>query len=100
MENIAYVIFGADITRFLQYFNNISDRFRNILAVLQYFQGIFLQYCINISVLCGIWYAEKWSPEKRSPAKMVPRKMVPGKMIPEKNGSWINGPREKWSPEK
>ena len=28
-----------------QYFNNINDRFRNILAFLQYF--------LNISVLCG-----------------------------------------------
>ena len=34
-------------------FNNISDRFRNISAILQYFQGIFLQYCLNILVLCG-----------------------------------------------
>ena len=32
---------------------NISDRVRNILAILQYFQGIFLQYFLNISVLCG-----------------------------------------------
>ena len=50
LANIAYVIFCADIARLLQYFNNISDRFRNILAILQYFQGIFLQYCLNISV--------------------------------------------------
>ena len=52
MENIAYVIFCADIARLLQYFNNISDRFRSILVIIQYFQGIFLQYCLNISVLC------------------------------------------------
>ena len=53
LENIAYIIFCADIASFLQYFNNISDRFRNVLAILQYFQGIFQQFCINISVLCG-----------------------------------------------
>ena len=33
---------------------NISDRFRNILEILQYFQRIFLQYYLNISVLCEI----------------------------------------------
>ena len=47
------VIFCADIARLLQYFNNISDRFRNILAILQYFQEIFLQYFINDPVLSG-----------------------------------------------
>ena len=52
-ENIAYVIFCADVARLLQYFNNISDKFWNILAILQYFQGIFLKYCLNISVLYG-----------------------------------------------
>ena len=41
MENIANVIFCADIARLFQYFNNISDRFRNILAILQYFEAIF-----------------------------------------------------------
>ena len=53
LENIAYVIFYADTARLLQYFNNISDRFRNILEIFQYFQQVFLQYCLNISVLCG-----------------------------------------------
>ena len=53
LEYIAYVIFCADIERLLQYFNNISDRFRNILAIVQYFQEIFLQYFLNIWVLCG-----------------------------------------------
>ena len=43
MVNPAYVIFCADITRLLQYFNNIGDRFRNILAILK--------YLLNISVL-------------------------------------------------
>ena len=47
------VIFCADIARLLQYFNNIIDRFRNLLAILQYFQEIFLQFCLNIFVLCG-----------------------------------------------
>ena len=47
------IFFSADIARLLQYFNNISDRFRNILAILQYVQGILLQYFLNISVLCG-----------------------------------------------
>ena len=46
-------MFCADIARLLQYFTNISDRFRNILAILQYFQGIFRKYCRNIPVLCG-----------------------------------------------
>ena len=41
LENIAYVIFCADIARLLQNFNNISNRFRNVLKILQYFQGIF-----------------------------------------------------------
>ena len=49
---ILHALFCADIARLLQYFNNISDRFRNILVILQYFQEIFLQYCLNISVLC------------------------------------------------
>ena len=40
----------------LQYFNNIIDRFQNILAILQYFQEIFLHYCLNISVLCGFLF--------------------------------------------
>ena len=40
-----YCIFYADIAILLQYFNNISDRFWNILAILQ--------YCLNMSVLCG-----------------------------------------------
>ena len=44
----------CDIARLLQYFSNISDRFRNILAILQYFQAIFIQYFLNISVLCEI----------------------------------------------
>ena len=51
---IPYVVFCADIARLLEYFKNISDRFRNILLILEYFHGIFLQYGLNISVLCGI----------------------------------------------
>ena len=35
----------------LKYFKNITERFRTISAILQYFQGIFLKYCLNISVL-------------------------------------------------
>ena len=35
--------------------NNISDGLRNILAILQYFQRIFLQYCLNISVQLQIF---------------------------------------------
>ena len=34
-------IFCVDISRLFQYFNNISDRFQNILAILQYFQEYF-----------------------------------------------------------
>ena len=48
-----HYIFCADIARLLQYLNKISDSFRIFLAILQYFQRIFLQYCLNISVLCG-----------------------------------------------
>ena len=59
LKNIAYVIFCTDIARLLQYFNNISDKFRNILVILQYFQGIVLQYFLNISVLCGYWSLKK-----------------------------------------
>ena len=40
MENIAYVKFYVNIARLLQYFNNISDKFRNILVILQYFYNI------------------------------------------------------------
>ena len=54
-ENIAYSIFYTEITRLLQYFINTSDRFRNILSILQYFEGIFLQYFLNISVLCWLY---------------------------------------------
>ena len=53
MKSIAYVILCAAIVGLLQYFNNISDRFLNILAIFQYFQGSFLQYVPNISLLCG-----------------------------------------------
>ena len=45
-----------DIARLLQYLNNISDRFRNILAILQYFQGIFLQHFLNISGMGNVFY--------------------------------------------
>ena len=41
------------MVRLLQYLNNISDWFWNILAFLQCFQGIFLQRFLNLSVLCG-----------------------------------------------
>ena len=66
MHFLALAIFGkycirhilCDIGRLSQYFNNISDSFRNILAILQYFQGIFLQYCLNISVLRGLFIPE------------------------------------------
>ena len=46
LENIAYVIFCANIARLLECFNNISDRFRDIFPILQYFQGIF-RCCIG-----------------------------------------------------
>ena len=60
LKNIAYVIFCSDVAKLLKCFNNISDRFRNILVTLQYFQGIFLQYFLNISVLC--WRLCKFFP--------------------------------------
>ena len=46
----------AIFRKYWLYFNNISDIFRNILEILQYFQGIFLQYFLNISVLFGILF--------------------------------------------
>ena len=39
------------MTRVLQYLNNISNWFRSILAILQYFQRIFLEYFLNL----GSW---------------------------------------------
>ena len=45
-------MFCANVVRLLQYFNNISDKFRNILAILQYLKGVFLKYFLNNSVLC------------------------------------------------
>ena len=47
-------MFWADIARFLQYFRNRSNSFINILAILQDFNGIFLKYSLNITVLCGL----------------------------------------------
>ena len=39
--------------RFLQYFRILSNSFINILAILQDFNGIFLKYSLNITVLCA-----------------------------------------------
>ena len=50
--NITSTIFWGDIARFLQYTNNIFKNFQNILAILPHFNEIFLQYYLNISVLC------------------------------------------------
>ena len=63
MRFIVLAIFGKYCIRHIlcghskifKIFNNISDRFRKILAILQYFQEIFLQYFLNISVLCGFY---------------------------------------------
>ena len=55
-SNITFVIFWADIARFLQYFRSLSNSFINILAILQDFNGIFLKYSLNITVLCGYRY--------------------------------------------
>ena len=38
----------------LQYFRNLSNSFKNILAILQHFNGIFLKYFLNITVLCRL----------------------------------------------
>ena len=51
--NVIFIMFWADITRFLQYFRNLSNRFINILAILQDYNGIFSKYSLNIMVLCG-----------------------------------------------
>ena len=61
MHLLVFSIFGkyftrhilVDIARLLEYLKNISDWFRNILAILQCFQGRFLQRFLNLSVLCG-----------------------------------------------
>ena len=45
-------MFWADIGRFLQYFRYLYNSFINILAILQDFNGIFLKYSLNITVLC------------------------------------------------
>ena len=44
--NILQILHKLYFVRTLQDYYNISDRFRNILAILQYFQGIFLQYIL------------------------------------------------------
>ena len=52
-SNIIFIMFRADIARFLQYFRNPSNSFINIFSILQDFNGIFLKYSFNITVLCG-----------------------------------------------
>ena len=52
-RNIPLIIFWTYIARFLQYFRNLSNSFINIFAILQYFNGIFLKYSFNITVLVG-----------------------------------------------
>ena len=52
-SNITFMMFWTDIARFLQNFRNLSNSFINILAVLQDFNGIFLKYYLNITVLYG-----------------------------------------------
>ena len=53
-SNIPFMTFWTDIARFLQYFRNLSNSFINIFAILQHFNGIFLKYLLNITVLCGV----------------------------------------------
>ena len=55
-SNITFLMFWADIARFLQYFRNLSNSFINILAILQDFNRIFLKYSLNITVLCGAFF--------------------------------------------
>ena len=61
-SNIIFMMFWADIARFLQYFRNLSNSFINMLAILQDFNGIFLKYSLNITVLCGynLWIISVW----------------------------------------
>ena len=60
LENIAHTVrkLLQYCARLLQYFNNISDRFRNILAILQYFYNIFSKYFgavwVNIKTFLSI----------------------------------------------
>ena len=54
-SNITFIMFWAEIARFLQYFRNLSNSSTNILAILQDFNGIFLKYSLNITVLCGLF---------------------------------------------
>ena len=53
--NIPFIMFWTDIARSLQYLKNLSNSFINILAILQHFNGIFLKYFLNITVLCGTY---------------------------------------------
>ena len=39
---------------FVQYFRNLYNSFVNIFAIFQDFDGIFLKYSFNITVLCGL----------------------------------------------
>ena len=52
-SNIPFIRFWTDFARFLIYFRNLSNSFINILAILQDFNGIFLKFFLNITVLCG-----------------------------------------------
>ena len=54
-SKITFIIFWADIARFLQHFINLSNSFINIFAILHDFNEIFLKYSLNITVLFGCW---------------------------------------------
>ena len=45
-SNIIFIMFRAEIARFLQYFRNLPKSFINILAILQDFNGIFFKYSL------------------------------------------------------
>ena len=71
-SNITFIMFWTDIARFLQNFRNLSNSFINILEILQDFNGIFLKYFLNITVLCG-FLPHIWLRFQTSNTKIVQR---------------------------
>ena len=60
-SNITFIMFWADVARFLQHFRNLSNSFINILAILQDFNGIFLKYSLNVTVASNPSESKKYN---------------------------------------
>ena len=65
-SKITFIMFWADIARFLQYFRNLSISFINILAILQNFKEIFSKCSLNITVLCRMFQSSPTHLRKSS----------------------------------